>query len=553
MRLFRLLLVPFTLLLCYAGTPQAHAEDPIAKSYVFEGQLDQSGVLKVTETIQFDTPPAELTQRIANQAPIDRERSYTYDISGMEVTGAENVDTKVEGDYTVVSMKPSTTVKISYQVTGTTRREPGSNGQTSVFTWRALQGLSVATEKASGTLQVGATPQLVDCTAGPPGALDKCQVYTAGTHNSLTPMFETSARGAGEQVTFTVGFASEQVAPTEEVHEQWNLDRAFRIDLATAGAALATLVVGALLLWWLHRRTGADLSFSGDVAAVGSFRPVGDGESVFEPAEGMRPGLVGTVADERVDPIDVTATLIDLAVRGHLRITELQHTQYGLVDWQFSRLENPGDELAPYEALLLDAVVPDGSHSLASQLPQVLAPALGGVQDALYNEVVERGWFESRPDSTRSSWAVRGWVGLGVAVAAGAALVAFTTFGLVALVLLALAIALLWIAPRMPRRTPEGTRLVAALGALSALLATHPTDQMPKGRELAEISRLLPYTVVLGARQRWLEAMAAADDDDTPDPTDVAWYHAPKTWHLRDLPPSLNQFINTVQGQLFSR
>lgn len=40
MRLFRLLLVPFTLLLCYAGTPQAHAEDPIAKSYVFEGQLD---------------------------------------------------------------------------------------------------------------------------------------------------------------------------------------------------------------------------------------------------------------------------------------------------------------------------------------------------------------------------------------------------------------------------------------------------------------------------------------------------------------------------------
>ena len=239
MRLFRLLLVPFTLLLCYAGTPQAHAEDPIAKSYVFEGQLDQSGVLKVTETIQFDTPPAELTQRIANQAPIDRERSYTYDISGMEVTGAENVDTKVEGDYTVVSMKPSTTVKISYQVTGTTRREPGSNGQTSVFTWRALQGLSVATEKASGTLQVGATPQLVDCTAGPPGALDKCQVYTAGTHNSLTPMFETSARGAGEQVTFTVGFASEQVAPTEEVHEQWNLDRAFRIDLATAGAALA--------------------------------------------------------------------------------------------------------------------------------------------------------------------------------------------------------------------------------------------------------------------------------------------------------------------------
>ena len=105
----------------------------------------------------------------------------------------------------------------------------------------------------------------------------------------------------------------------------------------------------------------------------------------------------------------------------------------------------------------------------------------------------------------------------------------------------------------MPRRTPDGTRLVTALGALSALLNTHPTNQMPKGRELAEISRLLPYTIVLGGRQRWLEAMAAADADDTPDPTEVSWYHAPETWHLRDLPASLTQFVNTVQGQLFSR
>ena len=553
MRTVRLLLVPFVLLLGLIGVSQAHADEPNAKSYLFEGKLEANGVLTVTETIKFDTPPAELTQRIANRAPFDRNRYYVYDISEASATGAENFTSKVEGDYTVLSMKPSAEVKITYKVTGTTRSEPGSNGEISVFTWRALQGLSVGVEKVSGSLQVDAMAQLVDCTAGPPGALEKCQLYTAGAHNSPTPKFESATRGAGEQVTFTVGFSADQVTATARIHEQWNLDRAFTMDLATTGAALATLVVGALLLWWLHRRTGADLVFSGEVSAVGSFRPVGDGESVFEPGEGMRPGLVGTVADERVDPVDITATLIDLAVRGHLRITELQHTQYGLVDWQFSRLENPADELLPYESRLLDAVVPDGGHSLASQLPEVLAPALGQVQDALYDEVVERGWFETRPDSTRSSWAVRGWIGLGVALAAGAALIAFTRFGLVALVLLALAISLLWMAPRMPRRTPDGTRLVTALGALSALLNTHPTNQMPKGRELAEISRLLPYTIVLGGRQRWLEAMAAADADDTPDPTEVSWYHAPETWHLRDLPASLTQFINTVQGQLFSR
>ena len=553
MRSFRLLLVPLVLFFALGTVPRAHADEPIAKSYLFEGRLDEDGILTVTETIKFDAPPAELTQRIANRAPIDSDRFYIYGISDVSATGAENFASKVEGDYTVLSMKPSAEVKITYKVTGTTRSEPGNNGDASVFTWRALQGLSVAVEKVSGTLQVAAQAQLVDCTAGPPGTLDKCQLYAAGAHNSPTPIFESATRGVGEQVTFTVGFSVEDVAPTARVYEQWNLKRAFAIDLATAGTALAVLVAGSLLLWWLHRRSGADLSYAGEVSAVGSFRPVGDGESVFEPGEGMRPGLVGTVADERVDPIDITATLIDLAVRGHLRITELQHTQYGLVDWQFSRLENQHDELLPYESRLLEAVVPDGQHSFASQLPEVLAPALGAVQDALYDEVVERGWFEHRPDSTRSSWAVRGWVGLGVALAAGGALIAFTSFGLVALVLLALAISLLWMAPRMPRRTAEGTRLVAALGALSALLNTQPTNQMPKGRELAEISRLLPYTVVLGGRQRWVEAMAAADVDDTPDPTEVDWYHAPDNWHLRDLPASLTQFINTVQGQLFSR
>lgn len=554
MRSLRLLLVPLALLTALLATPQAHAEDPIADSYVFEGKLDSSGVLQVTETITFSNPPSELTQRLANRAPIDRYSSYDYGISDVAVTGAEGVETTTGGDHTVITMKPTgSEVRISYSVTGTTREEAGGSGNLTVFMWRPLQGLSVGVSKVSGTLNVGAIPQLVDCTTGPPGSLDKCQVFAAGTRGAQMPLFETAARGKGEQVTFTVGFPASQVADTAKVHEAWSLDRAFTVSLPTVGAAFATLALGGLLLWWLHRRTGADQAFSGDVTAVGSFRPIGDGESVFVAAEGMRPGLVGTVADERVDPVDITATLLDLAVRGHLRITELQHAQHGLLDWQFTRLDNPEDKLATYESKLLDAVVPDGKSSRASELPQVLAPAIAEVQSSLYDEVVRRGWFETRPDSIRNSWAVRGWIGLTLAALAGVALVAFTRFGLVALVLLALAGGLLWLAPQMPRRTPEGTRLVAGLGALSALISTHPTDEMPKGRELVEISKLLPYTVVLGGRQRWLEAMAAADDDDLPDPTDVDWYHAPETWHLRFLPASLTQFVNTVQGELFGR
>ena len=95
---------------------------------------------------------------------------------------------------------------------------------------------------------------------------------------------------------------------------------------------------------------------------------------------------------------------------------------------------------------------------------------------------------------------------------------------------------------------------MGGLSALSSLLATHPLQEMPKGREIEEISKVLPYAVVLGGKDRWLQAMVQADDDvDAPDPTAIDWYHAPATWHLQDLPVSLTQFISTVQGVLFGR
>ncbi|MDN5727120.1 MAG: DUF2207 domain-containing protein, partial [Propionibacteriales bacterium] len=68
-----------------------------------------------------------------------------------------------------------------------------------------------------------------------------------------------------------------------------------------------------------------------------------------------------------------------------------------------------------------------------------------------------------------------------------------------------------------------------------------------------ELSEVLPYAIVLGGADRWLDAFAAADEDEDADPTDLDWYHGPQNWHLRDLPDSLRNFITTVSGRLFTR
>lgn len=539
----------------------ARADDPGASAFVFDGELGTDGRLAVTETITFDAAPEEVVQRIATKQRIDDNSHYTYEVTNVTASiGGSDASPSVstDGDYVVVTVDTTSAtgqdVVINYEVLGATQAEESSAGGLTVLTWRVMQGLSVAVEQVSGTLRIPAIPELVDCTAGPPGTPDKCDLYSAGTHASPMPTFQTGARGPGEQVSLTVGVAASQVQPTANVVTEWSLDRAFTLNPLTAAISLGALLLGAALIWLLHRRTGLDVVAQGDTAPVGIFQPVGDGESVFVAGEGIRPGLVGTVADERVDPVDVTATLLDLAVRGHLHIIELPHSEHGLLDWSLTRTEVAEEGLFDYERAILAAIAPAGGQTLVSQLPTTLAPVIADIQGSLYDEVVSRGWFEARPDSTRSKWRTRGFVGAGVAIVATVVLVAFTTLGLLALVLLGLAAAFVWVSDHLPRRTAQGAHLVAGLGALSSLLATHPTTQMPKGREISEISRVLPYAVVLGGKERWLEAMVLADEDDeVSDPTTVDWYHAPQTWHLQDLPVSLTQLIHTVQGELFAR
>jgi hypothetical protein len=38
----------------------------------------------------------------------------------------------------------------------------------------------------------------------------------------------------------------------------------------------------------------------------------------------LRPGELGTLVDAAANPLDVTATIVDLAVRGYLRIEEIR-------------------------------------------------------------------------------------------------------------------------------------------------------------------------------------------------------------------------------------
>jgi Predicted membrane protein (DUF2207) C-terminal domain/Predicted membrane protein (DUF2207) N-terminal domain len=530
------------------------AADGIASRFAVRAELDADGALHVRQTITFaGSAPAELSQKFELREDLVGQRQYVMTLSGVSASAGNKpvATTRTDdGRYATITLPTggATVVVMSYTVIGVVRTVDSGTA----LQWPLLQGLSAQVTDFTATVQVPAPFTYISCRAGNPNSTEPCRVATGGVGGSPSPTFRDGPRGEGQMVSVDIGFAPGTVPPNEEIKELWTLRRAFSARPLPLALALGLLVVGGLGLVSVHRRSGRDAT-AGEFVRAAEFAPVGPGQTEFRVVGGLRPGEIGTLVDERVDPIDVTATLLDLAVHGKLLITELpRESSYARTDWELTR-RGGTDDLQGYERVLLDAISPEGGTVRVSDLAGRVHESIAAVQDQLYDEMVADGWYERRPDTVRSRWSRLALVGIVTALAVTGLLAAFTEFGLVGIALIALALGLMFVAQEMPARTTRGAALLAGLGALRSDLMSHPTNQMPPGSELREISELLPYAVVLGGADRWLDALVAADDDEGPDPTDLSWYHAPADWHLRDLPDSLRNFVTTVSGLLFAR
>jgi Predicted membrane protein (DUF2207) C-terminal domain/Predicted membrane protein (DUF2207) N-terminal domain len=551
-------MIAFCLLTCglLAGplALTAHAEGT-ASTFMAEGNLAKDGTLKVKQTITLTgAVPPEVSQKFETRQDVVGDRQYVQTLSEITATvkGAEVQPTITTDDrFTTVTVPTngSTEIMMSYTVTGAVVTTDSGTA----LRWQMLQGLSAQVDEFSATVQIPTLFSYIKCTAGSPNSTVPCNFAAAGTEGSQVPTFRDGPRGEGEVVAIDIGFPPGGVATNEVIEYRWTLGRAFSAEPLQLALALGLLALGGIVLYGIHRRAGADRSPDGQISKAGEFVPIGAGQSEFRVVGDVRPGHVGTVADERVDPIDVTATLVDLAVRGHLVINELpRESEFARTDWEIRRV-NGNDGLRPFEQQLLDGIAAPGSSVKVSELAGRVQESIGGVQNALYDEMVSNGWFERRPDDTRNRWTLLALGALIISVVLTGVLAAFTTFGLVGLALIVVSLSLVFVAQETPARTAKGAALVGGLGALRSDLMSHPTNQMPPGSELREISEVLPYAIVLGGSDRWLDAIVASDADEHPDSYDLSWYHGPENWHLRDLPDSMRNFVTTVSGSLFSR
>jgi hypothetical protein len=331
--------------------------------------------------------------------------------------------------------------------------------------------------------------------------------------------FELDRRlNSGEEfevrVEFTPNVVDGAPAAWQARADQQAAERQAQVDFQNRWGPLASLgfcAVGLLLafggpagVYALWYRRGRDKPIS----QVAEYLP--------EPPTPLAPGLAGTLLDERVDMQDIIATLIDLARRKAISITEEREEGFFRSGYDFIyRRERDDVPLAEYEEKLLDAVFGKKDEVRLSDLKDKFYSKIDNIKSAMYQEAIGQGYFAENPNTVRTQYGCLGigvlFVGAALAVALIIATFELTPFGFAPGVgLLVTGIALIIVANIMPRRSDKGAEEVARWQAFRTYL--RDIDKYADLEQQKTLwDRYLPYAVAFGVDKEYMAKFAQVE------------------------------------------
>ncbi|GAA2426552.1 DUF2207 domain-containing protein [Actinomadura vinacea] len=550
-----------------AAAPRGAAPERVIKDEVAL-RVGPGGVARVRETITYEFGGGRSLERTfvtRRHESVTQDRVYR--IGNVRAASPDGGPTRVAvaetGTRTALKLTGSgaltgrRTVVLDYEVRGLV----APMGPVEELRWTAVGGWDVPVNEARVTVDGGAMIRNVNCFAGPLDSAIGCtQFYTNHTHTQA--VFSQQQMLSGEYLTVVVGLPSGATGGRPIQERRHTVATAFSVNGVTGAALLGLLALLAGGIGALYLLRGRDARVVGRKAAEGDHAPVAGSE--FEPPDGVRPGQIGTLIDERADVIDVTATIVDLAVRGYLMIEEEDRAVTGRLDWALRKLDRQAPEdLLKYERLLLEALFtgPDGAPRESvklSELGGTFATQLDRVRSAMYDDVVEQGWFARRPDTVRSRWTIAGMVLTALGVAGTVALALTTDLALVGLAVIIAGAALAYGGQYMPAKTARGSTVLAHTIGFRAFLER---GELPEGagaltsdgagprQRIALFSRFLPYAVVFGAVPKW--AQTVEDAGERAEGADnLYWYEGPAEWDLSKFGESMRTFTLATSGSI---
>jgi hypothetical protein len=251
----------------------------------------------------------------------------------------------------------------------------------------------------------------------------------------------------------------------------------------------------------------------------------------YEAPDGLKPIEAGTIADFRTDNNDITATIIDLAIRGYIKIIEtkkVRKLRKDTITYSLRLENNDLGGLPDFEQSLLQAVFAKqekGEEVDLSVLKYKLSSEATKLRQSIKQSLVTRDYFRKTPVSTSLRFGLKlagaFFVGLIMTIVfqGGAAVVGLIIGSALAIIFLVL----------MPSRTPKGVAAKEGILGLKMYLEVAESERIKKlqspnapysASSLAEATqgrpksaepkktvelfeKLLPFAVVLGVEQQW--------------------------------------------------
>ncbi|MBI5379924.1 MAG: DUF2207 domain-containing protein [Nitrospirae bacterium] len=348
----------------------------------------------------------------------------------------------------------------------------------------------------------------------------------------------------GEGLTIVVGLPKGVLAPPSQIETATDA----LLDNLPLGLPLLTLLILGTLWWKRGRNPG----------------PIPSVTAWYEPPEGLSPAEVGTLMDERADPRDVVPTIVDLAVRGYLRIEETARERllfFTKKDYRLVRADKPPDfsALKPYEMKIFNELFPGSRKEvLVSDLREKFYTTIEIVRETLYERLTKEGYFYGNPRTIRTTYLVAGFIAVFLV---GLVLFFISAFRwasgrTVPLLFLSLGVSAVFVylfARSMPRMTRKGVETVAKILGHREFIERVHKDQIKRllDKQPDLFGRVLPFAMVFGLAGRWAEAFEGLT---IPPP---AWYSGPSVhsgqWSVSDFTSDLGSSVHTMEQAFVSR
>jgi uncharacterized membrane protein len=275
----------------------------------------------------------------------------------------------------------------------------------------------------------------------------------------------------------------------------------------------------------------------------------------YEPPDQLTPAEMGTLVDEKADLRDLSSTIIDLAVRGYLKIVVLPKT-IGILfkedDYELVKSEKPkaGDRgLNPFELEYMSALFGSKASKKVSELQNKFYTHLPDLKKKLYDSLIKKGYFTRSPETVRGIYFAKALILLFclsflVGLLSAIPFLAFFAPAAVINALLSLVFA-----KYMPAKTAKGSDAYDHVLGFREYLTIAEKDRLKWQENENLFYQFLPFAMTLGIADKWSKAFK----DTFSKPPD--WYQGGVAgpFHPAAFTHSLNSFTSKTGSSFTSK